>query len=124
MQAVTNNRDSNDPPLPPGSHIGLAGRVEKVVLAAQRGADKAQAEHAWLGFPYAVFKKYADDEGSRLAALITYYSFLSLFPMAIMFMFSLSVLFHDDPAARNAFVSEIVPAEYSGAVLSDRKSVV
>jgi len=42
--------------------------------------DGFQRRHRWAGFPLAVGYKYADDQGGFLAALITYYGFLSLFP--------------------------------------------
>jgi hypothetical protein len=37
-----------------------------------------------LGFPLAVLYKFVDDQGSYLAALITYYGFLSLFPLLLL----------------------------------------
>jgi len=42
--------------------------------------DHFQRRHRWAGLPLAVAYKYADDQGGFLAALITYYGFLSLFP--------------------------------------------
>lgn len=45
--------------------------------------DGFQRKHPVLGFPYAVIKKYGDDQGGYQAALITYYGFLSLFPLLI-----------------------------------------
>jgi membrane protein len=42
--------------------------------------DAYQRAHRWLGFPLAVVYKFADDQGPYLAALITFYGFLSLFP--------------------------------------------
>jgi YihY family inner membrane protein len=45
--------------------------------------DRKQQRHTWLGFPYAVIKKFGDDEASYQAALITYYGFLSLFPLLL-----------------------------------------
>ena len=36
-----------------------------------------------MGFPYAVIKKYGDDEAGYQAALLTYYGFLSLFPLLL-----------------------------------------
>jgi membrane protein len=42
--------------------------------------DGFQRRHRWAGFPLAVGYKYVDDQGGFLAALITYYGFLSLFP--------------------------------------------
>ena len=47
-------------------------------------ADRLQRQHGMLGFPYAVVKKYGDDEGGRHAALITYYGFLSIFPLLLL----------------------------------------
>ncbi len=50
--------------------------------------DAYQREHGWLGFPLAVIYKFADDRGPHLAALVTYYGFVSLFPM-LLILFSL-----------------------------------
>ncbi|MDQ3307086.1 MAG: YihY/virulence factor BrkB family protein [Actinomycetota bacterium] len=46
--------------------------------------DAYQREHRWIGFPLAVFYKFFDDQGNYLAALITYYAFLSMFPMLLL----------------------------------------
>jgi len=45
--------------------------------------DNYQRRHAVLGFPYAVVKKYGDDAAGYQAALLTYYGFLSLFPLLL-----------------------------------------
>lgn len=46
--------------------------------------DAYQRRHPWLGFPIAVFYKFVDDQGAYLAALITYYGFLSFFPLLLL----------------------------------------
>jgi YihY family inner membrane protein len=46
--------------------------------------DDFQQRHRWAGFPVAVVYKYADDQGGYLAALITYYGFLSIFPLLLL----------------------------------------
>jgi uncharacterized BrkB/YihY/UPF0761 family membrane protein len=46
--------------------------------------DTYQRAHRWLGFPLAVVYKFADDQGPYLAALITFYGFLSLFPLLLL----------------------------------------
>ncbi len=46
--------------------------------------DRMQRRHPVLGFPLAVVYKFVDDQGSYLAALITYYGFLSLFPLLLL----------------------------------------
>lgn len=46
--------------------------------------DRFQRRHTWAGLPLAVLYKYFDDQGAYLSALITYYGFLSLFPMLLL----------------------------------------
>src|SRR5579859_7811033 len=46
--------------------------------------DRFQRRHAWLGLPIAVIYKFFDERGPYLAALITYYSFVSLFPLLLL----------------------------------------
>jgi membrane protein len=45
--------------------------------------DKFQQRHRALAFTYAVIKKYGDDDAGHQAALLTYYGFLSLFPLLL-----------------------------------------
>ncbi|MCA0144335.1 YihY/virulence factor BrkB family protein [Blastococcus sp. LR1] len=46
--------------------------------------DRLQRRHPVAGFPIAVVYKYVDDSGPFLAALITYYAFVSLFPLLLL----------------------------------------
>lgn len=46
--------------------------------------DRFQQRHPQAGFPLAVVYKYADDQGNYLAALITYYAFLAIFPLLLL----------------------------------------
>jgi YihY family inner membrane protein len=46
--------------------------------------DAYQQRHRWASFPIAVLYKFLDDRGNYLAALITYYGFLSLFPLLLL----------------------------------------
>jgi YihY family inner membrane protein len=50
-----------------------------------RKLDRFQQQHRGAAFIFAVIKKYGDDRGGALAALITYYGFLSLFPLLLVF---------------------------------------
>lgn len=45
--------------------------------------DILQQKHRTFSFPYAVIKKYGDDDAGHQAALLTYYGFLSLFPLLL-----------------------------------------
>jgi YihY family inner membrane protein len=46
-------------------------------------ADAAQRSRPWLGFPFAVIKKFGNDNSSNLAVVITYYAFFSIFPLLL-----------------------------------------
>lgn len=58
--------------------------------------DEYQRQHRWLGLPLAVVYKFFDDQGSYLAALITYYGFVSLFPLLLLFTTLLGFALHGD----------------------------
>jgi membrane protein len=45
--------------------------------------DRFQQRHAPLAFLVAVQRKYAEDRGGYLAAIVTYYAFFSLFPLLL-----------------------------------------
>jgi membrane protein len=48
--------------------------------------DRFQQRHRALAFPFAVVKKFGDDQAGNLAALIAYYGFFSLFPLLLVFV--------------------------------------
>lgn len=51
-----------------------------IVERSLRAVDGAQQGHRIPAFAFAVNKKFGDDRGSQLAALLTYYGFMALFP--------------------------------------------
>jgi YihY family inner membrane protein len=59
--------------------------------------DEFQRRHPRLALPIAVFFKYGDDQGGYLAALITYYGFLSLFPLLLLLSTILNFVLAGDP---------------------------
>src|ERR1700712_3254254 len=59
--------------------------------------DRDQRRHHWAGFPLAVIYKFTDDQGPFLAALLTYYGFLSLFPLLLLLATILGFLLQNDP---------------------------
>jgi membrane protein len=83
----------------------VSARVKQVIA----WADRLQRRHGVLGFPYAVMKKYGDDEGGREAALITYYGFLSIFPLLLLGVAVLSRVLADNPDLRERLITAIVP---------------
>jgi uncharacterized BrkB/YihY/UPF0761 family membrane protein len=45
--------------------------------------DEFQRAHRVLGFPIGVIYKYFDDQGPYLAAILTYYAFVAIFPLLL-----------------------------------------
>jgi membrane protein len=84
---------------------GLSGLPNRIIA----WADRLQRQHGVLGFPYAVVKKYGDDEGGRHAALITYYGFLSIFPLLLLGVAVLSRVLADHADLRRRLADAIVP---------------
>jgi uncharacterized BrkB/YihY/UPF0761 family membrane protein len=60
--------------------------------------DRFQRRHPSAGFPLAVVYKYLDDDGHFLAALVTYYGFLALFPTLLLLATVLGLFLAGDPA--------------------------
>ncbi len=63
-----------------------------------------QQKHKFISFPYAVIKKYGEDSGGYQAALLTYYGFLSLFPLLLVATSILQIVLHSHPSARESVI--------------------
>ena len=59
--------------------------------------DRVQQRSRVASFVIAVIYKYVDDQGTYLAALITYYAFVSLFPL--LFLLTTACLLYTSDAA-------------------------
>lgn len=66
--------------------------------------DRLQQRRRSVGFAVAVLYKYLDDQGGYLAALITYYAFVSLFPLLLLFTTALGVLLAGNPELQQQVV--------------------
>lgn len=66
--------------------------------------DRLQRGRRWLALPYAVVKKNGDDQGGLQAALLTYYGFLSILPLLLVFVTLLGFVLEDDPALQRRLV--------------------
>lgn len=86
--------------------------------------DGFQRRHPAAGFPLAVLYKYFDDNGSYLAALITYYAFVSLFPLLLLFSTVLGyVLAGDTELQHRVLHSALSQFPIVGGQLSDPKRI-
>ncbi len=78
-----------------------------LVNVIERGArrlDRFQQRNRPLAFGFAVVKKYGDDDCGRLAGLIAYYGFFSLFPLLLVFVSVLGFALSGHPHLRDTIV--------------------
>src|ERR1700709_1777820 len=86
--------------------------------------DGYQRRHPRAGLPLAVVYKFADDQGNYLAALITYYALLSLFPLLLLPSTVLNYTLDGNPGLRNKLLnSALGQFPVVGAQLADPKNV-
>ncbi|MCW2537084.1 MAG: conserved rane protein of unknown function [Modestobacter sp.] len=90
--------------------------------------DRLQRRHPAAGFPIAVAYKYVDDSGPYLAALITYYAFVSLFPLLLLMSTILGTVLSGNPELQARLIDSALsqfpvvgdqlgqPGELSGGV--------
>ncbi|MDQ1697289.1 MAG: hypothetical protein QOJ03_2642 [Frankiaceae bacterium] len=69
--------------------------------ALLRRIDMAQRRRHWLAFPFAVVKKFNEDQAGNLAALIAYYAIFSVFPLLLAMSTILGFVLHGHPQWQN-----------------------
>lgn len=70
-------------------------------MAFTARVDRFQRRHPVAGYPLAVVYKFFDDQGNFLTAMITYYAFLSLFPLLLLLISILGFALHNDPGLQD-----------------------
>ncbi len=74
-----------------------------LIQRAARAVDGAQRRWRIAAFVFAVYKKFGDDRGGSLAALLTFYGFLSLFPLLLVWVTVLSLF----PGAGHSLIEHV-----------------
>lgn len=69
-----------------------------------RRLDRFQQHHRAAAFSVAVVKKYGDDHGGYQAALLTYYGFLSLFPLLLVLTTLAQVLLRNESHLKSRII--------------------
>lgn len=69
----------------------------KIVQKTISGIDSFQRRHRPFAFGYAVIKKYGEDQAGYQAALVTYYGFLSLFPLLLVLTTVAGIVSYNNP---------------------------
>lgn len=81
--------------------------------------DRLQRRHPAAGFPIAVVYKFFDDQGSYLAALITYYGFLALFPLLLLLTSLLGFVLGKSPLQHEVLRSTLSQFPVIGSQIGD-----
>lgn len=72
-----------------------------------RWADRLQQRHHIFAFPFAVIKKYGEENAGHQAALITYYGFLSLFPLLLVATSIVDMFAQNNPQLKQQLANTI-----------------
>lgn len=67
--------------------------------------DRLQRRHRASAFAVALVRKFGDDRGGLLSALIAYYAFTAVFPLLLLFTTGLGYALHDNPGAQRAVLN-------------------
>jgi len=77
-------------------------------IAPVKAFDRLQQRLGPLAFVAAVVKKFGDDRGANLAALIAYRAFFSLFPLLLMFTTILGFVLRGHPTIEQSVLSSVL----------------
>jgi YihY family inner membrane protein len=78
------------------------------VLRPVHSLDRYQQSRTWLAIPFAVLKKFSDDGGGSLAALVAYYAFLALFPLLLVMVTVLGFVLQGNSSAQQAVENSVL----------------
>ncbi len=89
-----------------GRHTGMShqasGGPPSQIRKGLSAIDRFQQHRGPLAFTVAVLKKFDDDQGIQLGALIAYYGFFSLFPLLLVFVTVLGFVLQGNPSAQES----------------------
>ncbi len=77
--------------------------IQKIIVRI----DVSQQKHKSTAFSFAVIKKYKDDQAGYQAALVTYYGFLSLFPLLLILSTVATIVGVRDPVLGSQIVDSV-----------------
>lgn len=83
----------------------IVSGIGDLVAAVVGRLDALQRGWAPAGFVIGVVKKYGDDRAGQFAALISYYTFFSLFPLLMAFSQILALVLEGNPSLREDLTS-------------------
>ena len=79
----------------------------KIISKTTTAIDNFQRNNKFFGFTYAVFKKYDEDGVGYKVALLTYYGFLSLFPLLLIITTVAGMFASNNPETQTTITNAI-----------------
>lgn len=79
----------------------------KIIDTITQKIDNSQRKHPPLAFLHAVAKKFTEDQAGYQAALVTYYGFLSIFPLLLVLTTVAGIAGSRDPELAGRLVSSV-----------------
>src|SRR5712671_5210074 len=76
-----------------------------------RAVDRFQQRLPVLAVPVGVWSKFNDDQAGNLAALISYYAFLALFPLLLLLVTVLNIVLKNNPSLHASLLNSAL-AQY------------
>jgi YihY family inner membrane protein len=84
--------------------MGVGDAVDRVA----KKVDALQQRFGPTAFVFAVLKKFGDDQGGNYAAQLTYYGFVSLFPLLLVLVTILGFVLQDNPKLQQDIIDSAV----------------
>ncbi|MGH9296651.1 MAG: YihY/virulence factor BrkB family protein [Acidimicrobiales bacterium] len=81
--------------------MSLAGQAKKIL----RRIDAIQQRRSVPAVAFAVVKKMGDDNGGNLITMLTYTGFVTVFPLLLLLVTVLGLVFASDPSVRHAILN-------------------
>src|SRR5438477_5870186 len=76
-----------------------------VIERTMHRIDERQQRNRYVAFPFAVVKKFGDDQAGNLAALIAYYGFFSIFPLLLVLVTVVGIVARGNPLLQASIVN-------------------
>jgi YihY family inner membrane protein len=92
-----------------------------------RRIDAMQRRHRGVAFPFAVLKKFSEDQSGNLAVLITYYAFFSIFPLLFALSEALGLVLKNNPSVQRSiesYATKNLPPAFQSFVAPTHGSVI
>lgn len=105
----------------PGDEI--PDRPDNLINRTVDWLDDRQRGIRPIAFAFAVIKKFGDDRGGQFAALLSYYTFFSLFPLLLVMVTILGIVLEGNPSLQTSLVDSavsrfpVIGDQISGAVM-------